>query len=475
MLKRLWPIPLILLIGFALLQWRARADAVEVTRPARQDLAEVLALSGRVHGRQESRLAPEVSGTLRAVLVKEGQAVKAGQEVARLDQGRLQAQLAQAQERVRVSQAQLEVARRGPLPAEIEQVRSEVESQRLAARAAVESARQRLLEAERGTRVEQVEQARAALREATAEVEQRAREAARQEGLARQGAVALQAAEQARTLALRAEQARESARARLEELERGPRPEVREQARQAVLAAEADLLAAQEAGAARLQQLRDLPRPEDVALAQAQVSEARQAAQVVQEQLQQAEIRAPYDGIVGKQLLRVGDQAGPSAPVFSFSSDPALEIRVDVDESDVPRLALGQRAEVRPSGHAESFPATVRELSPEVDALRGTLEVRLSPESPPGWLVPGQTVDVNLFLAEQKSWMVLPLTCVVLRADGAEVMVVEDGVVKRRSVQVSSPTTKGYLIRSGLEGQELVLLYPQGVQEGQRVRVAEGP
>jgi RND family efflux transporter MFP subunit len=476
MLRRLLPLLLlVLLIGGTLMWWRGKADAVEAVRPTQQILAEALALSGRVHGRQESRLAPEVSGTLRQVLVSEGQSVPAGQLLAWLDQDRLKAQQVQAQERVRVAQAQLEIARRGPLPSELEQVRSEVESQRLGAQARLENARQRLLEAERGTRSEQIEAAQATYREALTEAEQRQREAARQDELAKQGAVSLQAAEQARTLAGRAREASESARARLEELRRGPRPEVIEQARQEVRAAEADVLAAQQAGAARLQQLRDLPRPEDVALAEAQLEEARQAARVAEEQLRQSEIHAPYDGIVGKLLLKVGDQAGPNAPVLSFSSNPALEIRVDVDEGDVPRLALGQQAEVRASGQGEAFQAKVAELSHEVDSLRGTLEVRLLPANPPPWLVPGQTVDVNLFLSEQKPWLVVPLTCIMLRPAGAEVMLVENGEARVRSVEVSGPTTKGYLIRSGLEGDELVLLYPQGVEEGQKLGVTEAP
>ena len=214
----------------------------------------------------------------------------------------------------------------------------------------------------------------------------------------------------------------------------------------------------------------DQPRPEDVALATAQLEEARSAQRVVREQLAQAEVLAPYDGVVGRRLLRVGDVSGPGQPLLTFSSRPTLEIRVDVDESDRSRLAVGLQANVRANGYSETFMAKVRELSPEVDPVRGTLEARLSPEEPPKWLMPGQTVDVNLILGKQEPRLVLPLTCVILKGEKAEVVVIEGETAQIRGVEISSPTQEGYLIRSGIKEGDQVALYPQGINEGQKVR-----
>lgn len=475
-LRRLTPLLVLgLIVALVFVFTRERPTKVLVVRPASRPLAEVIALSGRVRGVQESQLAPEVSGTIAALLVSEGEAVKKGARLAGLDTARLRAQRDQAAERVRVAQAQLAVARRGPLASQLEQTRSEVEAQRLSARAAVESARQGLLEAQRGPRPEQLDQARAALRQGQAEAEQRTREAQRQARLLTDGAVSKQSAEQAQTQARQALEATQTAQARLDELENGTRPEEVERARQAVASAQADLLAAEQAGSARIQQLLDQPRVEDVRLAEAQVQEARSAVEIAEEGLRQADVLAPYDGVVGRRLLRVGDQAGPNAPIFTFSSRPALEIRVDVDESDRARLIPGLKAEIRANGYSETFQAEVKELSPEVDTVRGTIEARLSPSSPPQWLVPGQTVDVNLILEGQKDRLVLPLTCVILRGSKAEVVVVEDDIAHFRPVEISSPTGQGYLIRAGVEENDRVVLYPQGLSEGQKVRAQAAP
>lgn len=462
---------MLLLITLAISFTRNRGTKVEVVRPQVRQLAEVIALSGRVRGVQESQLAPEISGTIRALLVDEGDQVKAGQVLAELDSGRLEAQLAQAGERVRVAQAQLAVAGRGPLPSQLEEVRAQTRSQQLAAQAAVESAQQGLLEARRGPRIEQIAQAKAVLEETRAEAEQRKREAQRQAQLFSEGAVSKQDYEQAQTLATRATAAGKSAEQALIELERGTRPEQIEQARQALLSAQADLLAAQDAGEARVQQLLDQPRPEDLEVARTQIEEAQSAVVIAREQLAQSKVTAPYQGTVGRRLLRVGDLAGPSAPIFTFSSRPSLEIRIDVDESDRARLALGLKAKIRASGYSQELEAEVKELAPEVDPVRGTIEVRLQPLSPPTWLVPGQTVDVNLIMTESEERLVLPLTCVILKGEKSEVVVVEDGVAAFREVEISNPTQEGYLIRSGLEKEAQVVLYPQGIREGDSLRV----
>ena len=96
--------------------------------------------------------------------------------------------------------------------------------------------------------------------------------------------------------------------------------------------------------------------------------------------------------------------------------------------------------------------------------------MRLEPLKPPSWLLPGQTVDVNLILGEAKPRLVLPLTCVVLKGDGAEVATVQEGLLHWRPVAVAGPTERGYLVRSGIEPEDKIALYPQGLREGQRVR-----
>ncbi|MCA9777066.1 MAG: efflux RND transporter periplasmic adaptor subunit [Candidatus Eremiobacteraeota bacterium] len=475
LLKRYGPGLLLIFVLVGAAVWaNKRPPKVEVVKVATDTLTEVLAVSGQVRGRTDSQLAPEAAGTISEVLVKEGEQVKQGQILAKLNQDRLLANREQAAKQVDVAAAQLEVARRGPLPSELEEVRSEAARREQVAAAALESARQGLKEARVGPREEQVKQAAAELERARAEQEQRKRDLSRQKELYQQGAVSQQAFEQAQTAEEQASASVESARQRLTELQVGTRPEQLEQARQDVARAEAELAGAKRTGESQVQQLLDRPRPEDVELARAQLEQARAAYEVAEEQLAQSVLKAPYDGVIGRKLLDEGDQAGPNAPIFTMASLPGLEIRVDIDESERSRVKLGQLAEVRAPGFPDSFQAKVTEFAGEIDSVQGTLEARLFPEQTPEWLVPGQTVDVNILLSAQSERLLVPLTSVSLIGNGAKVLMVENGRLKEREVQVSSPTEKGYLIQSGLEAGEQVVRYPQGLQDGAKVRGERG-
>lgn len=449
---------------------KRRPTEAQVVQPRLEEMAELLAASGQVRGRDESRLAPEVSGTVAEILVEEGETVKAGEVVATLDTARLDAQVLQARQKVAVAEAQLRVAQRPPLASEYAQVQAEVERAKRVAEANLESARQALQETSAGPRSEQIEQARAQLRQARFDREQRERDLSRQQELYRSGAVPKQTYEEAATANKTAQAAEEALRQRLAELENGSRPEDIAQARESVRAAQAEVLAAQEGGRARLQQLDDSPRPEDIALARSQVQEAEAALVIALRNREQAVVKAPYDGTVGSKLLRPGDPASPTAPILTFASQPALEVRVELDESERSRVSRGTEALVRANGYSESFQAKVERFAGEIDPIKGTMEARLRPENPPSWLLPGQTVDVNLILSPQAERMLIPLTSVMLQSDQASVYVVEDGRVAEKRVQVSSPSQAGYLVLSGLKAEEFVVQFPQGFKPGQRVR-----
>ena len=391
LLKRYGPGLLLIFVLVGAAVWaNKRPPKVEVVKVATDTLTEVLAVSGQVRGRTDSQLAPEAAGTISEILVQEGEQVKAGQVLARLNQARLSANRDQAAKQVEVARAQLEVAQRGPLPSELEEVRSESARRRRVAAASLESARQGLREAQVGPREEQVKQAAADLERARADLEQRRRDLTRQKELYQQGAVSQQTYEQAQTAEQQSSASVEAARQRLTELRVGTRPEQLEQARQEVARAEAELAAAKTTGESQIQQLLDRPRPEDVELARAQLEQAQAALQVAEEQLAQAVVKAPYDGLIGRKLLDEGDQAGPNAPILTMASLPGLEIRVDIDESERARVKLGQTAEVRAPGYPESFQAEVTEFAGEIDSVQGTLEARLFPKETPDWLVPGR-------------------------------------------------------------------------------------
>jgi RND family efflux transporter MFP subunit len=106
--------------GYVLLRGqRIEVDTVSVQAPAAQGAASVLQATGYVTARREATVSAQITGALTEVLIEEGEQVKQGQVLARLDDTAQKAALAQAQAQFRAAtalraqdQAQLEQARR---------------------------------------------------------------------------------------------------------------------------------------------------------------------------------------------------------------------------------------------------------------------------------------------------------------------------------------------------------------------------
>jgi ABC exporter DevB family membrane fusion protein len=95
------------------------------------------------------------------------------------------------------------------------------------------------------------------------------------------------------------------------------------------------------------------PREEDRARAQASLDLARAQLRESEALLAKTIVRSPSDGVVLRRQLRAGESVDdkPGSPIFTLADDSVLRVRVDVDETDVARIAVGRPAWVT----AEAF------------------------------------------------------------------------------------------------------------------------
>lgn len=89
-------------------------------------------------------------------------------------------------------------------------------------------------------------------------------------------------------------------------------------------------------------------RYEDRDRAQAEIAAARAQVDLARANLEKTIIRSPIDGVVLRRYLRTGENIAdtPDTPVVSLGNDQVLRVRVDIDESDVAKIRIGQRAYV---------------------------------------------------------------------------------------------------------------------------------
>jgi multidrug resistance efflux pump len=89
-------------------------------------------------------------------------------------------------------------------------------------------------------------------------------------------------------------------------------------------------------------------REEDRAKAEAEVASARARLAEARAYLEKSFIRAPINGVILRKLRHSGESVSTQfdSPVITMADDSTLRVRLDVDESDVSKLQVGQRAYV---------------------------------------------------------------------------------------------------------------------------------
>mgnify|MGYP000582285422 CR=1 FL=1 len=89
---------------------RNQVQPVEVTSVVRRDMAETLTVVGSVAPNESAEMRAEVSGLVRGIFFEEGQAVKKGDVLVKIDDAEIRAQLAQAEARFQLTTLSLERA-----------------------------------------------------------------------------------------------------------------------------------------------------------------------------------------------------------------------------------------------------------------------------------------------------------------------------------------------------------------------------
>jgi HlyD family secretion protein len=441
-----------LVLAAAGVWWLLRPANVVVIHPTPTTITETIASSGRVGGAVETAVGVQAAGIVERLFVQEGDRVAAGQRLAILKNDVAEAQVALAEAALRTARAQLTLAARGALPSELAAARARVQQ----ARAQLGQQRAALGQAEQAAA-----QARAQLQLLEEERDLAALQLWRSTELLQQELIARSEHDEARTRARVAEERVTAQRHAISVAEAFV-----ESTRGAMAAAEANVLA-QEAG---LRTLEAGARPEDVAVARERIQEAEEALRVARRQALEAVVTAPFDGVVTRITAEVGQTVGTQG-VLSLVSR-ALEIRVDVDEGNLADLALGQPAVISSSTFPEgTFRGTVSELAAAVDEARGTVRVTVVPESPPDWLRPGQTVNVNIVTNRAASRLVVPATAVRRVGDRSVVLIVRDGRALEQTVATRPATSAGVPIVGGIDTGALVIQDPRGIDAGDRVRV----
>lgn len=338
-------------VGIVVLRLRLARQPEEEARSAvveRGTMLVAVSASGSIEPQARVGLTFQVPGRVAEVLVEVGDEVVEGAPLARLDPTDAQLSVQQAQAALAMAEAQLAQVEAGAGTLELAAAEAAVDMARAgvqSAEGAVSSARANLsrvlsgsLEEEIAVAQRRVEQAKNALWSAQSQ-----RDAICGVMYGTPDCNSAQAVVQQREEDVRI------AELQLQQLQRGARTEDVAAAQAQVEQALGQLASAQaqvRQAEAELTRVKEGPSDEDLAIASAKVDQAQASLEQAKVALAEAELYAPFDGVVAAVNVTAGAMAPTGLPAITLLDTSAFHIDVSVDEMDVGRLAEGQEAVV---------------------------------------------------------------------------------------------------------------------------------
>jgi RND family efflux transporter MFP subunit len=179
-------------------------------------------------------------------------------------------------------------------------------------------------------------------------------------------------------------------------------------------------------------------------------------------------IVAPMNGVVLRRDGEIGEIAEAGQILFRIGVPKPLQVVAEVNEEDIPRVALGQTVLFR----TDAFPdrrleGKVSEITPMGDIAAKTFRVKIAlPDDTP--LKPGMSVEANIVTREKPNALLIPADAL----KGNVVFVIDGTRTHKRDVTAGIRGTRTAEILSGLsEGERVASPAATDLRDGARVRI----
>lgn len=191
------------------------------------------------------------------------------------------------------------------------------------------------------------------------------------------------------------------------------------------------------------------------------------------------DILAPVSGQVVSVSVSKNGYINTSNPIAVISNGQDLQVRLQIDESKISEIQVGQSATITGTGFKDSaFSGTVSFISGEaqqVTSMSGqqtVVEVLVTIENPTEAIKPGFTAKAEIVTEQKQGVMLLPYEAISAEDNGQEyVYCYQENHAVKIPVETGTEYQNGCEVLSGLKKDDLVILEPELVKDGDPVKV----
>lgn len=437
---------------------------VKVRLVALQPLTETLAVTGAVTTSEDVQVGAKMGARLVAVLVKEGDPVKAGQVIAIQDTSDISARLRQASAQVSAARSQHSQA--------ISNAAIQPSKSTAAVRAAeseLRRAKANLSKIRAGARNEEKKQAEAAVTAAESAMVLAKKELDRTIRLADEGAIPRARIDQAQNAYQAAVSQYQNTLQQLSMMNQWARPEDIQMAVEQVRSAEEGVRQA------KAQKRLDILLNDQVSAARANLDAAVASLDLIRQTLSDAQIKAPFAGRISGKPAQPGAFLSPGTPVARIVGGSGNYFEGEVPETMISQISAGKGVRVTIDALAgQTIYGSVVAISPLSEEVGRLFKVRVQLGAGIEGLRPGMFARGEIDLRTIPSAVVVPSSAVLESGGESYVYVIEKDAAKK--VVVRTGLRKGDLVQvMGLvTGQQVVIEGQTQLAEGAKIKIDDG-
>jgi RND family efflux transporter MFP subunit len=206
-----------------------------------------------------------------------------------------------------------------------------------------------------------------------------------------------------------------------------------------------------------------------------QLADAQARLTMAQKQLDDAQIRAPFAGVVSMRSVSEGDVVQPGTALFSVVDPASMRLEASVQAAQLEQVKVGSPVSFGVSGYpGRQFTGRVSRISPSVDQSTGQVRITITVPNSKSDLVAGLFADGRV-ASERRTGLTAPYGAVDLRGLKPTVLRLKAGVAERVEVTlgVRDEDQERYEILSGVVlGDTLLAGAAQGITPGTAVRIS---
>lgn len=178
---------------------------------------------------------------------------------------------------------------------------------------------------------------------------------------------------------------------------------------------------------------------------------------LIKANIQQTELRAPFDGIIGLRQVSVGSYASPTTIVAKLTKISPLKINFSVPERYAKEIKKGTRLTFSLDGYLKDFDATVYATESKVNPASRTLSVRALYPNTGTKLLPGRFASIKIKMHEIPNAIAIPSEAIVPEMGKSKVYLYKNGKSMPVEVKTGLRTDTQVQIINGLHVGDTII------------------